>query len=106
MPTPPDTPRPARRRALLAAAGCLVIATAAVVALDQYLAAERRRQNAGHHSDPSSLKAPDIGLWQPRPLSIGSAAAAFTLADARTGERVSLEEYRGRPVVLLLSSFG
>jgi hypothetical protein len=87
-------------------AGCLAVATVAVVALDRYLAAERRRQNAFGYADPSSLKAPDIGLWRPRPLPIGSAAPTFTLADARTGERVSLEDYRGRPVVLLLSSFG
>ena len=107
MPTPTDTSRPVRRgRAPLAFAGCLAVATVGVVALDQYLAAERRRESAGHYADPSSLTPPELSPWRARPLPVGSIAPAFTLADARTGARVSLEEYRGRPVVLLLSSFG
>ena len=107
MPIPPDTSRRSHPlRAPLVAAGCLGVATVTVIALDQYLAAQRRSQDAGHYSNPNTLSTPGIGPWQASPLPVGSAAPAFTLADARTGARVSLEQYRGRPVVLLLSSFG
>jgi peroxiredoxin len=83
----------------------LVVAIAVVV-LDRYAAAERKGRFAAPPSDRNNLAPPDPARWRAAPLQPGSVAPAFTLADARTGERITLDAFRGRPVVLLLSSFG
>jgi hypothetical protein len=57
-----------------------------------------------HDADPVPPTPIEDG---PPRFSLGTLAPTFTLLEARTGKRVSLDDYRGkRPVVLLLSSFG
>ena len=104
MPTPIDRPRAARSRGpviLLAA----VVAAGATAALDPY-ASEREPPPAGP-ADPKMLPAPDFARWGGTSLALlGGPAPGFRLADVRTGATVNLDEFRGRPVVLLLSSYG
>ena len=86
--------------------GCVVAAGAAAFALDQYLEAKKERQFVNWPADPKLLSAPDFAHWRADPLILGRPAPRFNLEDVRTGARMSLDEFRSRPVVLLLSSFG
>ncbi len=92
--------------ALLSAS--LVVAAAAAFALDGHWEAARRKEirAALRAPDRRSLQAPDPEDWRSTLLPAGTKAPPLALTDARTGRHVSLEEHRGRPVVLLLSSFG
>jgi peroxiredoxin len=81
-----------------------VAAAAGAVALDQFSLA--RKESSAWPADPSLLTPPDLASWGASPLTLGGPAADFNLQDVRTGTRVSLNQLRGRPVVLLLSSFG
>jgi hypothetical protein len=102
---PSERPRPGRR-ALLTLTAALGAAVAATLALDQWRAAEKRREFTAPPPDPRLLTSPDLASWRVAPLPPGSLAPDFDLVDVRTGEQVSLSEFRGRPVVLLLSSYG
>src|SRR5262245_25384145 len=110
MPTPISKDGPRRRilrsalRPLGLLAVCIVAAAAGAVALDQYLVTHKRPEFGP--VEPTSLAAPDLAGWRGMALTTGSPAPAFRLQDVRTGAQVSLDEFRGRPVVLLLSSFG
>ena len=100
-------PRPGKLLGLLS--GCVIVAAAAALAVDRYRLAEQRQQIAAHIPAPdrSSLPDPDTERWQPTLLRTGTPAPRFNLEDVRTGNRVSLDQHRGRrPVVLLLGSFG
>ena len=107
MPTPPPTdgPRAAHPRGPLILLAIVVVVAGATVALDQYAAAERDRPK-DWPADRTRLARPDIGIWVPTPLGVGRPAPGFRLPDVRTGVPVALDEFRGRPVVLLLSSYG
>lgn len=109
MSPPPDTPPRSRRARGLRTAvlAGLVVVSLAVFALDRLAVEEHRRQFRAGPADPSSLRAPTVEIWLAKPLDPDSPAPEFTLPDARSGERVSLADFRGdRPVVVLLSSFG
>jgi hypothetical protein len=99
--------RSVRQVALLS--GCVALATLGAFALDRCVVEHRRHTRLSEYQPPDrlSIPAPDLSRWRPTPLAPGSAPPRFRLTDARTGTRVSLDDYRGRmPVVLLLSSFG
>jgi hypothetical protein len=88
---------------------CAAVAAVLAVALDQYLVHKRKQRARAEILPPdrNAIPAPTLGLWVPAPLPAGSPAPPFRLRDVRTGQAVSLGDYRGRkPVVLLLSSFG
>jgi hypothetical protein len=86
---------------------CTVVAVAGAIALDSNLVASRRRAVIASLTPPdrSSLEAPSTESWRSALLPPGTPAPDFSLVDARTGGRVGLREHRGRPVVLLLSSY-
>jgi AhpC/TSA family len=106
-PLKPEPPGPGRgRRVVPLLAVCIVAAAAAAIALDAWSAAEKRRQSPFGPVDPASLRAPDLTSWRGRAFPVGGPAPGFSLPDVRTGARVRLDQLRGRPVVLLLSSFG
>lgn len=89
--------------------GCVLVATVAAVAVDQYQAAAHRRgvRDGLPAADRSAMPPPNPRDWRVALLTPGTPAPPVSLADVRTGRRVSLSDYRGRgPVVLLLSSFG
>lgn len=90
----------------VALCGCLCVAAAAAIALDGYQVAKQREEWQWAGSGHTSIPDPISNIWIPKPLPPGTTAPQFTLVDARTGSRTSLAEHRGRPVVLLLSSFG
>jgi hypothetical protein len=103
----PERPRRARRlRGVPPLLAVFVAALAAALALDRWRDAERRRELVAPPADPAMLPPPDLVNWRGAPLPPGSPAPGFTLTDVRTGERVSLDQFHGRPVVLLLSSYG
>ncbi len=100
----PRTPGRFRPALAFLAVGAGIVAVA--VALDQWSVAEKRRKFATAPVDPRQLAAPDPGSWRAVPIPPDTAAPEFTLTDVRTGMRVSLDDFHGRPVVLLLSSYG
>jgi hypothetical protein len=107
MRTQTPSARQRRRGLFVLLSACAVGAAAAAVALDWYGEARRRWvATQGPPPDPSAMTKPDVSMWVARPITPGTTAPDFSLTDARTGRRVSLSEQRGRPVVLLLSSFG
>jgi len=84
------------------------IAAVFTLAFDQYRLAEHRHAFAGDWGEPdrASLAPPDLESWLAAPLIAGHPAPDFNLVDVRAGARASLSDDRGRPVVLLLGSFG
>ncbi|MBX9582317.1 MAG: peroxiredoxin family protein, partial [Gemmataceae bacterium] len=103
-------PGPGRRSpAVLAVTAAVVgVATAAAVALDRYAEEQRRRDAAAGRPppDPARMTPPDLSIWQARPLAVGDTAPGFRLPDARDGRVRGLDEFRGRPAVLLFGSYG
>ncbi len=87
---------------------CAMVAAAATFALDRYRAAEWEREIVAGRpaADRTLMPVPDIARWRPTLLAPGTGAPPFSLVEVRTGGRVSLDDCRGRPVVLLLGSFG
>jgi peroxiredoxin len=103
----PRRGRPRRCRGTLGLlAVCAVAAAAGAAALDQFSLSRKQRQSIAWPADPTLLTPPDPARCGATPLTPGDPAASFSLQDVRTGGRVSLDQFRGRPVVLLLSSFG
>lgn len=86
----------------------LTVAVAVVFALDRRgvtrhtLTGEQLASTkASDQVTPTVIESGPV-LFQP-----GTPAPAFTLADPRTGKKVSLSDFRGKmPVVMMLSSFG
>jgi hypothetical protein len=83
-----------------------IIAGAATIALEHYRATRNRQVEVGSFADiaPTFGETLDPSLL-PAPLVPGDPAPNFTLVDVRSGERVRLSDYRGRPVVLVFGSF-
>ena len=88
--------------------GCIMAAFAAVVLLDRQLTKTRKNLAVRFPpANPDLMQAPTLQGWRPVILEAGTKAPTFRLTDVRTGGYVSLEDlHAGRPVVLLLSSFG
>jgi hypothetical protein len=105
------TPRAASRpaRGLIAALlVCLAVAASVVFALDRRGVTRHTLTGGQGVTAPAPEPAvPTVIESGPVLFKPGTPAPPFTLADPRTGEKVSLGDYRGKqPVVLLLSSFG
>jgi hypothetical protein len=86
----------------------VIAAAVLTLAFDQFRIAERKRVSASDvgEATQSPLWAPDPQTWRAAPLIAGKPAPDFDLLNVLTGERASLSHHRGRPVVLLLGSFG
>ena len=87
---------------------CAAVAVTAAVAVDRHLERERKKWAASQsQANPAMMQAPSITRWKPVILEPGTKAPTFDLSDVRTGKRVRLEDlHAGRPVVMMLSSFG
>jgi hypothetical protein len=89
-------------------AACAALGLAATFIIDRYQLAERERRIAVQHieGDPATLAAPNPADWRGRTLELGAEAPDFRLVEVPGGRAVSLRDFRGQPVVLVLSSFG